>query len=247
MSRAYKFLRSLLALVVEIPAPSRLLITINSSSPLLPLLIPPSFSSTLTLIGLHSPILIRHLAESYLVSPPPFSPPEKFWTMFSPAVARGESEHLAFSTIKMPDSGRGTIRCDGRDPFSGIADVTIRGPAMSISGVTQKSVRRHLEGWVLDPESGDVKNVPWDQLPTLHDLEVSKAITEPTRGHKGLDSLSFNVNLTDAQAAARSKVPLPYAQEGKFHKMTVNNGISYGCSHCPRREKSDHLRTRLRG
>jgi len=221
ISQTYKFLHSLLALVVERPAPSRLLITLDSSSPILPRLIPPSFSSTLTLVGLHSPILIRHLAESYLIFPPPHSPPDKYWTMLNPAIARGESEQLAFSTV-MWDPAKG-FTCDGRDPFSGIADVTIRSPGAVVSGtgssrsrVHNKSIGRHLEGWMLDPESGDVKNVAWDQIPTLQDLlQVRlKATTDPIGSdHKGLESLSFNVNLTDAQVTARAKVPLPYAHE----------------------------------
>ena len=220
LSQVYKFIRSLLTLVVARPAPSRLLITLNSISPLLPRLIPPSFSPSLTLVGLHSPILIRYLAESYLTPPPPLSPPEKFWTMLTPAVSRGESEQLTFSNVTTSDSGNSTIY-DGRDPFRGIADVTIRGPTILSSGTgssrAHKSVARYLEGWVLDPESGDVTNVPWDQLPTLRDLNSNaRATTEHTRDHKDLNSLTFNVNLTDAQIAARAKVPLPYAHEGKF-------------------------------
>ncbi|KAF8332088.1 uncharacterized protein EI90DRAFT_3145553 [Cantharellus anzutake] len=222
VSQTYIFLRSLLALVVERPNPSRLIITLSSSSPLLPQLIPPSFSSTLTSVALHSPILIRHLAESYLTYPPPLCPPEKFWAMFSPAVARGESDQLAFSGIATQILGKG-IAYDGRDPFSGIADVTIRGPSVSASARgssrVHRAVERSLEGWMFDHESGNVKNIPWDQLPILQNMRShTKVIGEGKVAgeHRDMNTLSFNLSLTDAQAAARAEVPLPYAHEGKI-------------------------------
>lgn len=51
-------------------APSRLVLLVPKYSPFLDHLITPSLSPTITLLQLHAPLLIAHLASTYLTSPP---------------------------------------------------------------------------------------------------------------------------------------------------------------------------------
>jgi hypothetical protein len=191
------------------PTPSRLILSISSESLLLPLLVHPSFSANLTHLILHSPLIVRHLAESFLTAPPPLSPPERFWALFGPAAARGEGERLAFSSA------------GGNDLWHGVVQVITRG---SSSVSRARSVERTLEAWMVD-KLGNVRGLAWEDLPSLHDLKqresIPQAKAEDRLDPTSLLALPFNLSLTDAQALARAKVPLPYAHEGLLGSLLI--------------------------
>lgn len=222
LAHTYKQLKALMSIVQGRSTHSRLFLSVSAESPLIPLLSTPSFSPSISWIALHSPLLIRHLAVSYLMPPPPHSPPEKFWALFSPAAARGEGERLVFSSSL-------TVEEDEivqRGFTEGVVEVVTRG----VSSVSSKrGVERTIEGWRLMNSQVHVQSVPWNELASLSDISpklraepTSPEVSGPTLGlHSSsaiqtnpMISLSFNLNLTDKQHAARSEVPLPYAHRG---------------------------------
>ncbi|KDQ18276.1 hypothetical protein BOTBODRAFT_554947 [Botryobasidium botryosum FD-172 SS1] len=192
VSELYKFLKKVLSLIQERPSPSRLVLPLSSSSQLLPLLLPSSFSQTLTHITLHSPALLASLSESYLTPPPPYSPPEKFWSLFIPTASRREGERL------------GMVERSWKE---GVAEICIREKG------ARKGIVRVLEGWKYVNTGGGVVDCAWDEL------DAMKVVVDRLKGgprSAGVtQSLSFNLNLTPAQQEARSMVPLPYAHEGE--------------------------------
>lgn len=210
-----------MSIVQDRPAPSRLFLSVVSESPLIPLFSTPSFSPSISWIVLHSPLLVRHLAVSYLTLPPPYSPPEKFWALFSPAAARGEGERLVFSSSLSADEDEIALKGLGE----GVVEVITRGISSSSS---KRGVERTIEGWRLVDSTTStefhVKSVPWNELTSLSDVlpkpklppEISSQTPHPHPSLQGdpMATLSFNLNLTDKQQAARAQVPLPYVHGG---------------------------------
>ncbi|KAJ9119305.1 hypothetical protein QFC24_005776 [Naganishia onofrii] len=72
-SVALKIVKKTLQLIRGLKAPSRLVLLLPAHSSLLDHLVTPSISlsSTITLLSLHPPALLRHLSNTYLVPPPP--------------------------------------------------------------------------------------------------------------------------------------------------------------------------------
>ncbi|KAJ9094809.1 hypothetical protein QFC20_006823 [Naganishia adeliensis] len=68
--RAVRLVKSLLKDLRGLKAPSRLVLLVPKYSPFLDHLITPSLSPTITLLQLHAPLLIAHLASTFLTSPP---------------------------------------------------------------------------------------------------------------------------------------------------------------------------------
>lgn len=98
-------------------APSRLVLRLPSYSPLLDHLITPSTSPTLTLLTLHPPQLIAHLATTYLVAPPASGALDsagepggmRFWGVLGAADGVGS----AGSAGKAASAGGGRGKADG--------------------------------------------------------------------------------------------------------------------------------------
>ncbi|KAF9509965.1 hypothetical protein BS47DRAFT_1487668 [Hydnum rufescens UP504] len=181
LSKCYKLLGSILAMVSGRPTPSRLILSLSSESLLLPLLVHPSFSANLTHLILHSPLIVRHLAESFLTAPPHSLPRRGF--------------------------GRSSVQLLLEEKANG-----------SHSPLRARSVERTLEAWMMD-KFGNVRGLAWEDLPSLCDLKQRESIphakAEDRLDPTSLLALPFNLSLTDAQALARAKVPLPYAHEGQ--------------------------------
>lgn len=239
VAQCYKRLRTIFALVQDRPTPSRLIISLSSDSPLIKLLTPPSFSPSLTSIVLHSPLLVRHLAGSYLTLPPPLSPPEKFWSLFHPAAERGEGEILAFASTLSAEEEE-IVRINAAQ--EGVMEIVTRAVASSSS---KRGLERRLEGWkIVESDNSSIgssigndvqiRSVPWVELASLSNISARSRSDVPApaendgmrkaTSHESapsstlhsdpMASLSFNLSLTDEQHAARARVPLPYAHEG---------------------------------
>jgi elongator complex protein 5 len=176
-------------LVLTVTAPSRLVLLIPAHSSLLPSLIPPTASSTLTLLTPHPPSLLSYLSKAYLT---PVEASPKFWQILETATSRHLGDDLSF---------KGEL-----DPSTNIIVQSLVRKAAGGS----KGISRSLEAFTGRVEKvGDVMEV----------MPVSNAVGPGGSGvapktHADLD-LSFNLNLTDSQKAARMGVPLPYAHEGE--------------------------------
>ncbi|KAK0198395.1 hypothetical protein F5146DRAFT_1131386 [Armillaria mellea] len=198
VAESYKFLRGLLSKLSARPSPSRLTLHLQSTCPLLPLLVQTSFSSTLAQLIAHPPALLIHLATEYLTPPPPASSEPKFWGVFLPVSEReSDLERIIFG----PD-GKGS---GASGEF--VVEVILRGGG-DHSG-RRKAVERVLEGWDV-PQSSPVNLTSMGSFKKVFGkTPVGEAAPDPTQ------NLSFNLNLTPSQQQARSQVPLPYAHEGK--------------------------------
>ncbi|KAF8583498.1 hypothetical protein K439DRAFT_50519 [Ramaria rubella] len=191
-SKAYIFLKTLLSAIEKRSDRSRLILPLSSRSSLLPLIITPDFSPSLTHLTLHPPSLLHHIATAYFTFPPPYSPPPKFWSIFSGLSSRLEAEQFVWGT-KGNGWGDETV-----------VELVVR----STSG--KRTIDRTLEGW---KQTG---------ICELEDLEELKAIWGKRAGNspesQAVDptqNLPFNLSLTETQQHSRAQVPLPYAHEGQ--------------------------------
>lgn len=108
--------------------------------PLLPVLTQTSLSATLVHIIAHPPVLLTHLASSYLTLPPPAGPAEKFWSIFIPVSERvHESEALVYGS-----TGSGTCSGAGADSSEFVVELIVRG--MAADG-RRRSIERTIEAW----------------------------------------------------------------------------------------------------
>ncbi|PBK77270.1 hypothetical protein ARMSODRAFT_272069 [Armillaria solidipes] len=198
VAESYKFLRGLLSKLLARPSPSRLTLHLQSTCPLLPLLVQTSFSSTLAQLIAHPPALLVHLATEYLTPPPPASPEPKFWGVFLPVSEReSDLERIIFGQDGEGSGPSGEF----------VVEVILRGGG-DHSG-RRKAVERVLEGWDVT-QSSPVELTSMESLKKVFGkTAVEEAAPDPTQ------NLSFNLNLTPSQQQARSQVPLPYAHEGK--------------------------------
>lgn len=135
----------------------------------------------------------------------------------------------------------------------GVMEIATRAVSSSSS---KRGLERKLEGWKL-VDSGSsspiIKSVPWSELGSLRNLvtrsrpdigpslDKDRSRPEPSRGTANqspvatsdpMASLSFNLNLTDEQHAARAQVPLPYAHEGKKNYMLNLSHSLIGADPC---------------
>ncbi|KZT74672.1 hypothetical protein DAEQUDRAFT_807015 [Daedalea quercina L-15889] len=192
LAKTEQLLSSLFSLVKS-RRDSRLVLHIHAPSPLAPIITSTRFSSSLTHAIARPTALVSHLATAYLTPPPPLSPPEKFWRVFTPIAERHyESEKLVFGA-----EGEGS----GGGAF--LVEVLVRG---ADAGGRRRGVEKGLEGWSADAPC------ELSSLAALKPLFVRRVVEEvapdPTQ------NLSFNLNLTDEQQRSRAQVPLPYAHEG---------------------------------
>jgi elongator complex protein 5 len=195
--------------------PSRLILHVNSPSPILPLLTQTTLSNSLTHIRAHPPEILTHLATAYLTPPPPASPATKFWSVFIPFSEREyEIDRLVF--------GRGGEGRAGATKGEAVIEILVRGHS---DGGRRRGIDRVLEGWsaTLGPcelsELETLKSVwtpatvqvipPRSSLQSPHRSCSYQVAPDPTQ------NLPFNLNLTPSQQQSRASLPLPYAHEGE--------------------------------
>ena len=113
-----------------------MVLSITSTSPLLPHLTPPSFSQTLTHVRLYHPSILLHMHRVFLLPPPPISYTAKFYSVFTPFVQRErkETESLVFNASQ--ETNNGTVM-DGET----VLEIVVRSTGL------RKGVERELEGW----------------------------------------------------------------------------------------------------
>ncbi|CEL59174.1 hypothetical protein RSOLAG1IB_09151 [Rhizoctonia solani AG-1 IB] len=205
---------------------SRLVLPISSRSPLLPSLISATFQArapelqpppihTLVHLVLHSPILFSHLVHQYhLALPPVNTVPEpttsRFWSVFTPVARRDTGERLAMTaeTEELGGAIDNTNNLTNRDPTSGVAEIRTRSRAGG-----QKGVRIVLRPWRFDHKRSRIVWSDWNSIHGLRAYEPRDQDSVNTA--PGIDSLSFNLQLSDAQQQARANVPLPYVNEAQ--------------------------------
>ncbi|KAH8120336.1 hypothetical protein DFH11DRAFT_1539496 [Phellopilus nigrolimitatus] len=243
-SETYKFLSQILSSLHSRKDTSHLICHLTSLSPLLPLLIQPSFSSSLTYLVAHPPVLLMHIASAYLTPPPPpasdasSSENLKFWRAFIPLAERARDvERLVFGADGAGGAGGGPsdelvveVLVRGR---GGDAPISNAGPG---SG-RRRGVERVLEGWC----AAKGGSVTLEELDSLRGVWRRKAAVEQIIWlNFGLDNyaflkdapdptknLTFNLSLTESQQASRSQVPLPYEHDGKMSNQSQNAHIFY--------------------
>ncbi|QRV85391.1 hypothetical protein RhiJN_13409 [Ceratobasidium sp. AG-Ba] len=208
---------------------SRLVLPIRSNSPLLEPLLSTTFRPraaasgdsqpttlhTLTHITLHPVTLFTHIIQNYHVSlPSPDTPPDtasaRFWSVFLPVARRGTGEQLILGDE--PDQPSTTPhsyhQMASRDARTGIVEIVTRARAGG-----QKGVRRVLRGWRTDSDKNMVCWCSWDEIAGLRLCLTEKSEVLGSAAN-AIDSVSFNLQLSDAQHEARAKVPLPYVNDG---------------------------------
>ncbi|KAJ7631035.1 hypothetical protein FB45DRAFT_917257 [Roridomyces roridus] len=196
LSETHKFLQEVLLIIRGRSSPSRFILHVQATCPLLPLLSLPAFSPSLSLVIPHPTALLLHLATEYLTPPPPLSPEPKFWSIFLPMSERmEESERLVFGS-----AGEGA-----GDSEQFVIEVIARGDG---DGLRRRGVDRTLHGWSMAKGLCSLEDI--DALKPLWARSVpDPTVADPTQ------NVSFNLNLTEAQQNSRAQVPLPYAHEGK--------------------------------
>ncbi|KIM23551.1 hypothetical protein M408DRAFT_253234 [Serendipita vermifera MAFF 305830] len=193
-------------------APGRLVLSITSTSSLLPHLLTPTFSQALTHARLYDPSLLLHMHRVFLLAPPPLTPVPKFYSVFTPFVhrARRETESLVFGA---------EVSTVGSVEGETVVEVTVRSSGSKRTG----GVERALEGWKLS--SGPCTLEQLESLvscfQTVQGVTIQKAAQDPTQ------NLSFNLNLTVEQQASRAQVPLPYAHTGEGSVSTASAPTIY--------------------
>ncbi|KDR85043.1 hypothetical protein GALMADRAFT_313922 [Galerina marginata CBS 339.88] len=203
--KTYKCLSKLYALVKK-HTDARLILHSQSPSSLLPLLTQTAFSSSLSHIIVHPPVLIAHLATEFLMPPPPLSPLQKFWSVFLPVSERThDTDRLVFG---LAGEGSGI-------PSEFVVELVVR------EGTGRKrGVERVLEGWSDGP-------CELSALETLRHFtrkqkeQTQAAAPDPTQ------NLPFNLNLTSSQQESRAQVPLPYEHEGTPITRSTPSAIFY--------------------
>ncbi|WWC90886.1 uncharacterized protein L201_005823 [Kwoniella dendrophila CBS 6074] len=219
ISKVLSLIRSLLTSIKNAKAPSRLVLSLPSTSTKIhSSIIPPSFNSTLTLINSFQPKLIEHLSKSYL-SPITTIPTPNFWMILENSIKRNLQNDLSFksdSTLPFEFDPNWDIKSDK----SAILQILVRKPTGGIKGIS-----RSLEAVKLNTTTEQqIENQSLDIIPldSLIDLNpFSKPLSNNDIGgekqintHSELN-LPFNLSLTDDQKNKRAQVPLPYAHEGE--------------------------------
>jgi elongator complex protein 5 len=178
-------------------APSRLVLLLPASSPLLSSLIPPTTSSTLTLLSPHPPQLLSYLSKAYLT---PIEASPKFWQILETAQSRHLTDDLSFKGEAGLEVGQ-------------VGNMIIQTLVRKAAGGS-KGISRSLEAFSLGAVKrvSDIMEIMPMNAPTPG--SGSGPTGQPPKTHADLD-LPFNLNLTDSQKAARMGVPLPYAHEGE--------------------------------
>ncbi|KAG6879706.1 hypothetical protein C0992_012554 [Termitomyces sp. T32_za158] len=173
-------------------------------SQLTPLLIQPTFSSSLVQLIAHPVVLLTYIAKEYLTPPPPSTPKAKFWNVFLPLSERTHDvERLVFG-INSHGEGSGAVT-------EIVVEVLVRG-----GEGRKRGIERELEGWSVTDGPCEIT-----KLESLKGVWTKKTVAEadpdPTR------DISFNLNLTPSQQRSRAQVPLPYEHEGNPSNRSNQN------------------------
>lgn len=168
------------------PAPSRLVISIASSSGIYQSLLTPTFCSSLTHIQPLSPDLLRYISHTYLKT---VSSDPAFLSLVERALARRLPEYFAshaqkFLTVVM------TVR-----KATGGAKAMLRNVAAFDSETCSVM---ELDKLLLYDTLGTSSNVPTSRPSTHADLGIP-----------------FNLSITDDQRQRRDAIPVPYVHEGE--------------------------------
>ncbi|KAG8681641.1 hypothetical protein FRC09_017337 [Ceratobasidium sp. 395] len=103
---------------------------------------------------------------------------------------------------------------------TGVIEVTTRARTGG-----QKGVRRVLRGW--RKGQAGVIWCGWEDIPALKSYISSDTGVEAPASN-AIDSVSFNLQLSDAQQQARANVPLPYVNDGlQAYGSTQDGEIHY--------------------
>ncbi|CAE6423327.1 unnamed protein product [Rhizoctonia solani] len=225
-ANTFRALSRIFGQIVQHSSSSRVVLPISSRSPLLPSLVSTNFQArvsktrpspihTLIHLVLHSPVLLSHLVHQYHLTLPPVNAiPEpstsRFWSVFTPVARRGIGEQLVMSmgVEELGGTSNTVNQSANRYLDSGVAEISVRSRAGG-----QKGVRITLRPWRIDYGSNRVLWCGWNDIQELRAYETR--VQESASTAPGIDSLSFNLQLSDAQQQARASVPLPYTSEGK--------------------------------
>ncbi|KAF9786941.1 hypothetical protein BJ322DRAFT_1052833 [Thelephora terrestris] len=157
-----------------------------------------SFSSSLVLHTAYPTSPLLHISANYMTPPPPLSPEPKFWSVFLPI---SERQH-DIDAIVYGGEGFGS---HVTDEF--VVETIVRGGQ---NGSRRRAIERKLRGWKSPNGFCELKD-----LAQLEELWGSKKISSETNTVADpTTDLSFNLNLTPSQQAARAQVPLPYMHQG---------------------------------
>ncbi|KAG9028133.1 hypothetical protein FRB95_006817 [Tulasnella sp. JGI-2019a] len=199
-SAVQRFLSDTLRSLSCLPG-SRLVLPIHASSALLPLIIPISFSQHLAVVTLYSPTRVRGVWEMYMVTPN--SDEARFWKL-------------------LQGSGPSDILSEEREWREGVVKVFTRTGSGKGSGTNTT-----LEGWAIG-EDGLAVACRWDELVSLRGLTRSgtdapnQVVSDEKQAKSSLNTLPFNLSLTESQQEAKAQVPLPYAHQGQDLGMTIH-------------------------
>ncbi|KAG8683609.1 hypothetical protein FRC09_015966 [Ceratobasidium sp. 395] len=235
------YLSRAFGLIIQQSNSSRLVLPISSKSSLASSLLSTSFQArvpkaegsqlppahSLTVLSFHPPALFRHLIQDYHVALPPLNAvPEastaRFWSVFAPVASRSTGEQLVMGVNDDQLSGTSSSNNEAMvsDLNTGVIEVTTRARTGG-----QKGVRRVLRGW----RKGQVGVTwcGWEDIPALKSYVASDTGTEAPASN-AIDSVSFNLQLSDAQQQARANVPLPYVNDGlQAYGSTQDGEIHY--------------------
>lgn len=134
-------------------APSRLITHIPATSPLLPLVLPPSFSPSLMHVVLHPQVFIAHLIESYFAYPPshPQHSPGKFWPLFTGISTRTSGNEVEAMVWGSEGNGWANNEMEKGDM---VLEVTLRHPG------GRQTVERTLQGWLGNGQLVELADLP---------------------------------------------------------------------------------------
>ena len=177
-----------------------------------------SFSPSLVLHTAYPTSLLLHISTTYMTPPPPLSLEPKFWSLFLPI---SERQHDIDALVY----GGGGSGSHATEEF--VVETIVRGGQ---NGSRRKrAVERNLRGWKSPNGFCELRGLTqlgglWE--PSKTSAETVRVLgtflqycTDSGSQTTALDpttNLSFNLNLTSSQRAARAQVPLPYMHQGNF-------------------------------
>ncbi|GHJ89463.1 hypothetical protein NliqN6_5865 [Naganishia liquefaciens] len=227
-SRGVKVVKMVLQLLRTQKAPSRLILPLPSSTPLLNSLLTPSTSPALSLLTLHPPSLISHLAETYLTTPPPSghldADPQgmKFWSLLVTADGPGSAGWSGGQAGDIKGKGRARGEAVVRS-LLGESDESAEAEAVVVQvlvrkqqGGANKGMSRGLEAVRWGAGAEGMVPCAWNEVEGLRSLGKGYVLESETveERHPSQQHIPFNLSLTASQQASRAQVPIPYAHEG---------------------------------
>lgn len=174
--------------LLSVVAPSRLILSLPSTTALLSHLITPPTSPTLTLLTVHPPHLIAHLAQTYLTSPPstgtldhPSDPAGlRFWGILNASDGPGSAGWAGAQAGDLKGKGRargdGLVRFLAGEDEPTSLDVVVQVLVRKQQGGANKGMSRSLEGLRVGKE-GNMVPCAWHDVEGLQD--TGKTYTQP--------------------------------------------------------------------